>query len=760
MKFEKKFILFFALLWSLGCNSGEHNHEHHNMSHDEHTEEIEVPVVAADSTTLHMIEKYKEAITKLYGDDVNQYMYSKLLETIDNEIEKADGYKKIELVYSKAQALLNFGDTDASIDLFLSLSSEIKQSADPQIKNFEYFLNKQLAIAYMRKAEQENCIINHNEESCIIPFSELAQHKLREGSEKTIEILMDLLKMNPNDKDTQYLLNIAHMTLGTYPDKVPQQYRIPESYFQTEEKFPQFKDVATGLGVGVEALSGGTCLEDFNNDGYLDIMASSWGFDHQIRYFENNRRGGFTDMTNATGLLGVTSGLNLRHADYNNDGHIDFLILRGAWLDTQGKIPNSLIRNNGDGTFTDVTIEAGVYSLFPTQTAVWADFNLDGWLDIFIANESNPESINECELFVNQGDGTFVNKIKDSGILVAGYFKGVAVGDINNDRYPDIYLSNLMGDNFLMVNESKDSAVKFGQLTVESDLKSPRSSFPTWMFDYNNDGKDDIFVSGYSLVQPSPATLMMNYVSEKKNENRPYLFKNLGKGRFAEVSLRVGLDEPVTTMGCNFGDLNNDGYLDFYLATGSPDFYSIVPNKMYLNNEGKSFKDITYSSGFGHIQKGHAVGFADLDMDGDQDIYTVMGGAYEGDVYSNLLFENPIGNKNNWINIKVAGKNCNASAIGAKLILTITEKGEQRKIYHNVGYDASFGGNSLLAEIGIGKAKKIDNLEILWPSASLTSSTYTNIKANQHIRIVEGDTDITVLDIKKTPFVQSHTHHH
>ena len=147
-------------------------------------------------------------------------------------------------------------------------------------------------------------------------------------------------------------------------------------------------------------------------------------------------------------------------------------------------------------------------------------------------------------------------------------------------------------------------------------------------------------------------------------------------------------------------------------------------------------------------------------MDGDQDIYTVMGGAYEGDVYANLLFENPVGNKNNWINIKLIGNKSNVSAIGAKIILTINDDGEQRNIYHNVGYDASFGGNSLLAEIGVGQAKKIEKLEVLWPNSELTTSSFDNISVNQNIIIEEGNENYTVAKNKKTPFVVNQQQHH
>ena len=750
-------LVLVVLMFAMCSDHSGHDHMDHAME----DEVIEVPVIEPDSTTKVMIEKYRTAIKEMNSADVADYISSKILLTLDNDIAKASGAEKVDLQVKKAIFLLNVGDTEESISLTESILSESLKGQDVQSQTMRYFVNKHLAISYMRKAEQENCLMNHTDESCIMPFSKKAQHMLREGSEKTIELLTQLLGQNPQDKETQYLLNIAHMTLGSYPDKVPSQFRIPPEYFESDTKLPKFKDIASGLGISVGELSGGTCIEDYNNDGYLDIMASSWGLDHQLRYFENNKRGGFIEKTNSTGLLGVLGGLNLRHADYNNDGNIDFLILRGAWLDEGGKIPNSLIRNNGDGTFTDVTLEAGIFSLFPTQTAVWADFNLDGWLDIFIANESTPDGINKNELYINQKDGTFVNELEESGLDFAAYFKGVAVGDVNNDRYPDLYLSNFFGKNVLLMNDSKDGKLKFSLPTVVSDLENPLFSFSTWMFDYNNDGRDDIFVSGYSTIENSPASLMMDYTRNKSSEHRPHLFKNLGRGRFAEVSLRVGLDEPVTTMGCNFGDLNNDGYLDFYLATGEPNYYSIVPNKMYLNEGGKSFADVTFSSGFGHIQKGHAVGFGDFDMDGDQDIYTVMGGAYEGDVFANLLFENPIGNKNNWINIRLIGQKSNVCAIGSRIILTIKENGEERKIYQYVGYDASFGGNSLLAEMGVGKAKRIEKIEILWPHSDMPISTFENVDVNQHIVIKEGEENYSKIERKATPFkVSEHQHHH
>jgi len=295
-------------------------------------------------------------------------------------------------------------------------------------------------------------------------------------------------------------------------------------------------------------------------------------------------------------------------------------------------------------------------------------------------------------------------------------------------------------------------------------ISEPIKSFSTWIFDYNNDGLEDIFVSGYSTDDKSPTNMLMANIRtpfhQNLKEHRPKLYQNNGDGTFMDVSKQAGLNEPVTTMGCNFGDLDNDGFLDFYLATGDPSFLSIVPNKMYRNNNGNTFEDVTFSGGFGHIQKGHAVGFGDLDMDGDQDIYAVMGGAYEGDIFQNILFENPIGNENNWINILLEGSTSNRSAIGAKIIATIEEEGKIRKVYHTVGTGASFGGNSLMAEIGLGKANAIQTLEIIWPNKTRTSSIYKSVDVNTVVKIREGVDEITPTGLEASSFTKSGHQHH
>lgn len=737
---------------------------HPTVENDQMRKTAYAAKVKPDQNTLEMIQKVKASYSTIDPQQARYILNQKKVDLFEKKLDEMEvGAERNLVLYDYGIELLRAGHTDKAIEIFTNFhdffSDKIFLEKQKTLTEFK----TQLGVSYLRKAEQENCLQNHNNESCIIPISPKAQHINKEGSTKAIEFLEACLEVTPFDYEIQYLLNIAYMTLGGYPEEVPEEYLIPESHFKPNN-FSKFPDVAMDLGVDVNDMSGGICMDDFNNDGYLDIMVSSWGFEDQIRYFENDKKGGFVDRTSYTGLVGVTGGLNLKHADFDNDGFLDFIILRGAWLEDQGKVPNSLIRNNGDGTFTDVTMEAGIYSERPTQTAIWADFNLDGWVDIFIANESTDKGVNTCELFLNNTDGTFSEIGQSVGITATGFFKGVDVGDLNNDGYPDLYLSNFSGKNLLYINAANESGLSFRLAPESAGVGEPLESFSTWIFDYNNDGSEDIFVSGYSNAEKSPANIFManirNPYDPRLEDHRPRLYRNNGDGTFTNVAIEVGLGEPLTTMGCNYGDLDNDGFLDFYAATGDPSFLSIVPNKMYRNQHGETFEDVTYSGGFGHIQKGHAVGFGDLDMDGDQDIYAVMGGAYEGDNFRNVLFENPIGNQNNWINIRLEGSSSNRSAIGAKIVATITEDGKSRKVYHTVGTGASFGGNSLLAEMGLGKATSIDQLEIIWPNKARSTSVFSSVEVNTMIKIREGKQEIVGMKLSAASFTKMEHQHH
>lgn len=667
--------------------------------------------------------------------------------------EKAKYYKSqlankfdLQTWYLYCFELLNAGDSEqAIIELEKYLNEEYGAIYDTDITNKNHLIYELLALAYLRMGEQKNCQINHNGYSCILPLKQPAIHTIPKYSENAVKLYTMLLQYSPNNFKYVWLLNLADMTIDGNPLDSPKSLSIDFPNWEMERKdFPYFENVAMKLGVAVDGLSGGSCMEDFNNDGYADIFATSYGMSDQVKLFFSNGDGSFTDKTAEAGLTGIVSGLNSLHADYNNDGFRDILILRGAWLGEWGNHPNSLLRNNGDGTFTDVTRSSGLLSYHPTQTAAWADYNVDGHLDLFIGNEALPNSPNKCELYINNGDGTFSNKADELGFSnPLGYVKGVTAGDINNDGWPDIYVSILNGTNKLFVNNQG----KFQDIGRKAGVQEPIVSFPTWFFDFNNDGFDDIFVSAYSRGDRT-AQMAGDYASELitgiAGAGLPKLYLNNRDNTFKDVTAVVNLNKSLFSMGSNYGDLDNDGYLDFYVGTGAPHLSTVVPNRMFRNVSGQYFEEVTSVGGFGHIQKGHGVSFGDVDLDGDQDIYMVLGGAVEGDTFMNALFENP-GNENNWISIKVKGVKNTRDGIGTKIVLTVRDRGgKPRRIVNTVSTGGSFGSNTLAQEIGIGKALVIDQVLINWPDRQ--AQIFSNIPANQRIEITEGESDYRKID--------------
>ena len=193
-------------------------------------------------------------------------------------------------------------------------------------------------------------------------------------------------------------------------------------------------------------------------------------------------------------------------------------------------------------------------------------------------------------------------------------------------------------------------------------------------------------------------------------------------------------------MGSNYGDLDNDGFLDFYVGTGDPDFRQMVPNRMFRNAGGDHFQDVTTSGGFGLLQKGHGVAFGDLDNDGDQDIHATMGGSLEGDMARNVLFENP-GALNQWLTLRLEGVDSNRSAFGTRITVSVQTESGTREIHRRVTSGGSFGANSLQQEIGLGKAMAILSLEIIWP-ASGQIDRFTEVEMNRVYHVSEGDSSL------------------
>jgi hypothetical protein len=671
------------------------------------------------------------------------YLSDELIPLIQRRLaETTDVGQRIDLGLQLGIQQTQAGQPDAAINTLAGIDDVVAAGGGSLSSRGQAELRMRRAIAWLRLGEQENCLATHGPDSCLFPLAPAAFHRLTRGSRNALGLLNAQLQARPGDLGSRWLLNLAHMTLGEYPDRVPPQWLIPPSVFASEYPLPRFPDVAGVVGLDTYDLAGGVVIDDFDRDGFLDVVVSSWSLDGQLRIYRNDGTGRFTERTSEAGLVGLTSGLNLMQTDYNNDGHLDLWIVRGGWLGKAGRLPNSLLRNNGDGTFTDVTEESGMLSFHPTQTSAWFDYDGDGWLDVFVGNEStDPKDPDYCELFHNNRNGTFTEVAQVSGLAVAKFIKGVTASDYDNDGRPDLYLSCRNGPNLLFHNDGPDPQAspagvkwKFTDVSVAAGVTEPIESFPTWFFDFDNDGWDDLFCSGYGIR--NVGDIAADYLGLPGNAALPKLYRNDRKGGFTDVTVTARMNRVCHTMGCNYGDLDNDGWLDFYCSTGDPDFTTLIPNRMFRNAGGERFQDVTTATGTGHLQKGHAVSFADLDNDGDQDVYAVIGGAYSGDIAHNVLFQNP-GTTNRWLNLKLVGERANRAAIGARVQVRFETPVGPRSIHRTVTSGASFGGNPLRLELGLANATRIQSVEIRWPGSD-TRQTVTGLELDRAYEVVEG----------------------
>jgi hypothetical protein len=258
-------------------------------------------------------------------------------------------------------------------------------------------------------------------------------------------------------------------------------------------------------------------VDDFDNDGSLEILTSNFDSCGRMQLFRRGPDGRFHDQAAQAGLGAELGGLNLVQADYDNDGCRDVLVLRGGWETSQRK---SLLHNNCDGTFTDVTEASGMARpATSTQTAVWADIDNDGFVDLFVGNENRPS-----QLFLNRGNGTFVDIGPSARRRARGVHQGVAASDIDHDGDVDFYVTNLGGGNFLYRNNGNRT---FTEASGRGRRARPRARFPTWFFDYDNDGWDDLLVSSYFLSVDETAR---RYLRRPPNAGTMKLYRNRGDG--------------------------------------------------------------------------------------------------------------------------------------------------------------------------------------------------------------------------------------
>jgi hypothetical protein len=630
---------------------------------------------------------------------------------------------RIELTIAKASVLNSRGEAEKAytfleeVRTMVALNGELKRLALGSLMYFQ-------GVTALRRGENDNCVMCRGESSCILPIAPSAQHQKPAGSRLAIKHFSEYLERFPGDLEVRWLLNIAHMTVGEYPDGVDPRFRIDlNRFFYSEFDIGRFRDIGHLVGVNRFNQAGGAIMEDFDNDGLLDLAVSSFDATQPMSLYRNKGDGAFEDRSGPAGVDAQTGGLVCYQTDYNNDGWMDIYIPRGAWIPFA--VRPTLLRNDAGKKFTDVTKEAGLFDPMNSNAAAWADYDNDGWVDLFVGCE---RQLNR--LYHNKGDGTFEEVALKAGVqgLPTSFCKGCTWIDHDNDGYPDLFVNNLSGAGRLYRNARNGT---FRDVTAELKIDGPYHGFSCWAWDYDNDGWLDIFATCYDR---SVEDIVKGLIGERHGRYASRLFRNNAGKSFENRTEEAGLNMVFSTMGSNFGDFDNDGWLDMYLGTGEPSFAALVPNRMFKNVGGRRFSEITGSSHTGHLQKGHGVACGDWDRDGDVDIFVQTGGAVDGDKYHNILFQNP-GQGNHWLTVKLVGTKTNRAAIGARIKVT-TSGNEGTTVYRHVSSGSSFGANPLEQTVGLGASGRVAELEIHWPTSG-TKQIFRDIAGDQSIEVTE-----------------------
>jgi hypothetical protein len=602
-------------------------------------------------------------------------------------------------------------------------------------------------VASMRRGETENCVQCIGPSSCILPLSAAAVHRFPTGSRAAARDFTAYLRERPEDAGVRWLLNVVSMTLGDYPARVPPEFLMPvEPPGSARRGVGRFANVAAEAGLGVRGpnMAGGSVFDDFDGDGRPDLFTTSLDPDLGASLYVNRGDGRFDDRSEAAGLAAQGLAVNAEQADFDNDGDLDVVLLRGGWEDP---LRLSLLRNDGRGVFEDITASAGLAGPIASHSAAWGDYDRDGLLDLFVCGEfldrnvdglfvpktaaSDPDARNHCRLYKNLGDGTFRDVAAEAGVLNERFAKGAVWGDYDDDGDLDLYVSNMGGPNRLYQNQGDGT---FRDVAPDLGLTGPTRGFACWFWDYDNDGRLDLFASSY---MPGLSYFAAEQLGRPHGAVEPSrLYRNLGEAGFRDVTVEAGLDRVLMPMGANFGDVDGDGYLDFYVGTGRPAYSTLVPNRMFRNAEGRGFEDVTIASGTGHLQKGHGISFADYDDDGDLDLFAELGGAVPGDQAHNALFRNP-GPPRHWLKVRLVGTRSNRSAIGARIrVDRVGADGETRSVYRQIGGDSSYGGNSLVETVGLAESDAVSSLTVTWPSG--LRQTFRDLPADRLVEVTEG----------------------
>ena len=499
-----------------------------------------------------------------------------------------------------------------------------------------------------------------------------------------------------------------------------------------------------------ETVGAGCAFLDYDNDGWMDIyLVNSGPCDFyepspplRNALYHNNRDGTFTDVTQKAGVPGNAYGMGIAVGDYDADGFPDLYVTQ---------YPHSILyHNNGDGTFNDVTAKAGVAAPGWATSAVWFDYDNDGKLDLFVCRFVDYSKTKlkfcgdlltherhycipsiydpmPCWLFHNNGDGTFTDVSKESGIaqhLAKAW--GVVAADLNNDGRMDLYVTNDTVPNFLFANRGKGKFEEIGMLAGVgvSTFGKPRSGMGVDAADYDQDGWIDLFEANVDQEMFS-------------------LYHNDKDEVFSDVSNPNGIGTATRLMsgwGLKFFDYDNDGNIDLFLCDGHPDDLvdkriegvTFLERPLLFRNNGKSFENVSAQGGaiFSKPLAGRGLALGDFDNDGAVDVLISQNNREP------VLLRNIAARENHWLGVRLIGKKSNIDAVGAKITY---QSGDLVRHKFKVGGGSYLSAHDPRMVLGLGKKAKIDWLEVQWPQPSGKKERITDLPMDRYITVVEGE---------------------
>jgi len=502
------------------------------------------------------------------------------------------------------------------------------------------------------------------------------------------------------------LVNVQLTNAGNYSVVASNPVGVVTSQVATLTVTPPFLIRVTSAPIATDPGNAtGPAWADYDGDGFIDLFVANRALRSNYLY-RNNGNGTFSRaIANAVGSESAANidSFGSAWADYDNDGDPDLFVVNCCLGNTN--VNDFFYRNDGGGAFTRITTGPVVTEMLDTAASAWADYDRDGNVDLLV---TTPFTNAALSLYRNGGDGTFTRLTTDqAGSIVArtpGYQDAVAWGDFDNDGDPDLFAGGIFTSNVLHRNIGNGAFTRVttneaGSLVAEGG----RVISAAWG-DYDNDGNPDLFIGNH----------------ERRND----LYRNNGDGSFTRITSGIVVnDTPLHSYSCGWADYDNDGWLDLFVANGEPGGNLMEKNFLYHNNGDGTFTKVTGGSVPNDLDASFSCAWGDYDNDGFMDLFVGNGGWGNPVNKVSWLYHNAgtsTGNSNHWLKLRLIGARSNRDAIGAKVRVRATLRGQTVWQLREVFSGGGFGQGDLRPNFGLGDATNAELILIEWPSGAVT----------------------------------------